>query len=67
MCGLVGYWDKGGADKSELDLSPLRLWDIPDTAADVEALKSYVGYQPTTPVEVGVKKFIQWYREYYSY
>ena len=67
MCTFIGYCDKGGTEKSELDLPPLRLGDIPDTAADVEALKSDVGYQPTTPVEVGVKKFIQWYREYYSH
>jgi UDP-glucuronate 4-epimerase len=52
-------------EKAELDLLPLQLGDIPDTEADVEALKTDVGYQPTTPVEVGVKKFVKWYREYY--
>ena len=52
--------------KAELDLLPLQLGDIPDTEADVEALKTDVGYQPTTPVEVGVKKFIKWYLNYYA-
>ena len=36
--------------KAELELLPLQLGDIPDTNADLEALKTDVGYQPTTPV-----------------
>ena len=41
--------------KANMELLPLQLGDIPDTEADVEALKNDVGYQPTTPVEVGIK------------
>ena len=52
--------------KAELDLLPLQLGDIPDTEADVEALKTDVGYQPTTPVEVGVKNFVVWYEDYFG-
>ena len=39
--------------------------DVPDTYADVEALVRDVGYQPATPIEVGVARFVAWYREYY--
>jgi UDP-glucuronate 4-epimerase len=52
--------------KADMELLPLQPGDIPDTNADVEALKNDVGYQPTTPVEVGIKNFVEWYCEYYS-
>lgn len=48
------------------ELLPLQAGDVPDTRADVSQLAAAVGYAPTTPVEVGVKKFVEWYREYYG-
>jgi UDP-glucuronate 4-epimerase len=38
---------------------------VPDTWADAEDLVRDVGYRPTTPVEVGVRRFVEWYLEYY--
>ena len=46
-------------------LLPMQPGDVPDTYADVEALVRDVGYQPATPIEVGVARFVAWYREYY--
>ena len=40
--------------------------DVPDTYADVEALAREVGYRPHTPLETGVKRFVEWYLEYYG-
>jgi UDP-glucuronate 4-epimerase len=51
--------------KAQKNLLPLQLGDVPDTLADVEALTRDVGYRPSTPVEEGVKRFVEWYREYY--
>jgi len=47
------------------NLLPLQPGDVPDTYADVDALVSDVGYQPDTPIEVGVARFVEWYRAYY--
>ena len=44
---------------------PYKNIDVPDTSADVQALADAVGYRPDTPVEVGVKRFVEWYRSYY--
>jgi UDP-glucuronate 4-epimerase len=52
--------------KAELNLLPLQPGDVPDTFADVADLIADVGYQPSTPVDVGVRNFVTWYREYYS-
>jgi len=52
--------------KAEKNLLPMQPGDVPDTWADVEALTEDVGYRPSTPVEVGVQRFVEWYREYYG-
>ncbi|MGZ8264162.1 MAG: NAD-dependent epimerase [Burkholderiales bacterium] len=52
--------------KAKLNLLPLQPGDVPDTCADVEDLMRDVGYRPTTPVEVGVRNFVAWYRSYYN-
>lgn len=51
---------------AEKNLLPLQAGDVPDTWADVEDLVQDVGYRPETPVEVGVARFVDWYRSYYG-
>jgi UDP-glucuronate 4-epimerase len=46
-------------------LLPMQPGDVPDTYADVKDLVDDVAYQPATPVEVGVERFVNWYRDYY--
>jgi UDP-glucuronate 4-epimerase len=52
--------------KAEKNLLPLQPGDVPDTYADTEDLVNDVGYQPDTPIEVGVKRFVDWYLDYYK-
>ena len=40
--------------------------DVPDTWADVDALARDVGYRPSTPLEEGVTRFVEWYLGYYG-
>lgn len=53
--------------KAEKIMLPLQLGDVPDTFASVDELISDVGYKPDTPVEVGIRNFVMWFREYYGY
>ena len=52
--------------KAERNLLPLQAGDVPDTFADVDDLVRDVGYRPATPIEVGVRRFVDWYLEYYK-
>ncbi len=52
--------------KAEMNLLPLQPGDVPDTWADASDLVRDVGYEPQTPVEEGVRRFVQWYRGYYG-
>ena len=51
--------------KAEKNLLPLQAGDVPDTWADAEDLVRDVGYRPATPVEEGVRRFVDWYLDYY--
>jgi UDP-glucuronate 4-epimerase len=52
--------------KAVKNLLPMQPGDVPETSADIDDLGADVGYRPTTPVEVGVRRFVDWYREYYK-
>src|SRR3990172_5152484 len=51
--------------KAERKLLPLPAGDVPATYADVDDLMKDVGFKPATPIEVGIKKFVEWYKAYY--
>ncbi|HEV2442266.1 MAG TPA: NAD-dependent epimerase [Steroidobacteraceae bacterium] len=53
--------------KAEKHFLPLQLGDVPETFADIEDLERDVGYRPATPIEVGVRKFVDWFCQYYGY
>ena len=45
---------------------PMQPGDVPATYADVDDLTRAVGFRPRTPIETGVEKFVQWYRDYHK-
>jgi UDP-glucuronate 4-epimerase len=51
--------------KAERNLLPLQPGDVPDTYADVSALQRDTGYSPSTSIETGVRRFVDWYRDFY--
>jgi UDP-glucuronate 4-epimerase len=48
------------------NLLPLQPGDMPRTFADVDALALDVGFRPATPIDVGVRRFVDWYKNYYK-
>ena len=52
--------------QAEKNLLPMQPGDVPDTWADTSDLVADVDYKPSTPVEVGVRKFVDWYLDYYQ-
>ena len=47
-------------------LLPMQPGDVPRTCADVDALVRDVGYAPATPIDVGIPRFVAWYRAYFG-
>ncbi|HKC15441.1 MAG TPA: NAD-dependent epimerase [Steroidobacteraceae bacterium] len=51
--------------KAERILKPLQPGDVTDTSADISELTEAIGFRPATPLEVGVRRFVDWFRDYY--
>ena len=50
------------AQMNMLDMQP---GDVPATFANIDALSQATGFTPSTPIEVGVQRFVDWYREFF--
>jgi UDP-glucuronate 4-epimerase len=48
-----------------MNMLPMQPGDVESTYADIDALGEAVGFRPRTPIEEGIAKFIEWYRDYY--
>lgn len=51
--------------KAEMRFEPMQPGDIVSTYADIEDTCRDLGFAPTTPISIGVPKFVAWYGEYY--
>ncbi len=52
--------------KAVTKLLPMQPGDVPETFADVDDLAADVGFQPSTPIEEGIARFVAWYRGYHQ-
>jgi UDP-glucuronate 4-epimerase len=46
------------------NMLPLQPGDVPESFADIDAIKTDYGFEPTTPIEKGIPAFVEWYRGY---
>ena len=52
--------------EAQKNMLPMQQGDVKDTYADVSNLIADVGYKPDTTIDVGVKRFVEWYRNFYK-
>ena len=52
--------------KADMEMLPLQPGDVPYTYADVDDLVQDIDYKPTMNIKLGVRNFVEWYREYYN-
>ena len=48
------------------DFQPLQPGDVVATVADTKALEDWVGFKPSTPIEIGIEGFANWYKDFYK-
>jgi UDP-glucuronate 4-epimerase len=66
LMDFISAIEKALGMKAEINFLPMQPGDVPVTCADVRSLINDVGFRPDTPVAEGVKRFVDWYREYYK-
>lgn len=52
--------------KAEMQFEPMQPGDVPATYADIEASRRDLGFEPSTPISVGIPRFVEWYRAHYG-
>ena len=57
--------EKHVGKKAKKKLMPIQPGDVPSTVADIRKLRR-LGWKPKTRIEEGIKKFVEWYKKYYS-
>lgn len=64
LARLIAILEKQIGKKATIEWLPMQAGDVPDTCADTDELSRLVGFCPHTPIEEGVKRFVEWFREY---
>ena len=63
---LIAEIEKALNKKAVLEMAPMQPGDVPATFADIAAATRDLGFEPTTPISVGIPKFVDWFRQYYG-
>jgi UDP-glucuronate 4-epimerase len=63
---FIGAIEDALGREAKKNFLPMQPGDVPGTWADVDDLIKDFGYAPGVPVREGVRKFVQWYLEYYG-
>jgi UDP-glucuronate 4-epimerase len=63
---VVGLLEQACGRKADIELLPMQAGDVERTYADITAIAEDLGYAPTTSIEVGVPRFVEWYRGYHG-
>jgi UDP-glucuronate 4-epimerase len=61
---LIEVLEEACGRKAELRMLPMQPGDVHRTFANIDALSRDTGYAPSTPIELGVPRFVEWYRGY---
>jgi len=51
--------------KARIEFAPMQPGDVRETFADITAIRRDIGFEPTIPIDIGLPRFVEWYREYH--
>jgi len=61
---MIGLIEEACGRKAAIDFQPMQPGDVSRTYADIDAIRGDLGYEPTTPIDVGIPAFVNWFRNY---
>lgn len=66
LMDMIGLIEESLSRKATFEMYDMQPGDVPKSFADIDAINRDLGYNPTTPISVGIPKFINWYRDYHG-
>ncbi len=62
---MIDLIEKACSRKAERNLVPIQAGDVPETFANIDAIQRDLGFMPTTSIQDGVPRFVDWYKAYH--
>jgi UDP-glucuronate 4-epimerase len=66
LLDFIGLLENSIGKTAQKELLPMQAGDVKATYSDTSALEAWVGFKPSTPLKVGVGKFVDWYHNFYK-
>jgi UDP-glucuronate 4-epimerase len=63
---MVGLLEESTGRKAEIEFAPMQPGDVKDTFADVSAIQRDHGFEPTTRIDEGIPRFVEWFKAYHQ-
>lgn len=63
---MVALLEEATGRKAEIDFQPMQAGDVKDTFADISAIQRDHGFEPSTSIDVGVPRFVEWFKQYHQ-
>ncbi|HLS84685.1 MAG TPA: NAD-dependent epimerase/dehydratase family protein, partial [Burkholderiales bacterium] len=67
LLDYIAAMEQAFGRKAKLEMKPMQPGDVKATYADTQALARHVGFAPSTPLDVGLARFAEWFRLYHGY
>ena len=64
LMDVVDLIEKNINKKAKIEFLPMQPGDVPESFADIDKAKEYLNFNPKVNVDLGIEKFINWYKEY---
>ncbi len=66
LMDMIGELEHALGRKAKTEMLPMQPGDVPATYADITRARTKIGFEPTTPISVGIPRFVQWYKSYHG-
>jgi len=66
LLDYIATLERALGKKAKLALKPMQPGDVKSTYADTAALRAAVGFSPSTPLETGLARFAEWFKQYHG-
>ena len=64
---LIHVLEEATGLSADIRLAPLQPGDVRETFADIETSRRDLGYEPSTSIDEGMPRFVDWFRDYHGY
>jgi UDP-glucuronate 4-epimerase len=61
---MIALLENACGRKATIEFLPMQPGDVPETYADITAIGRDLGFSPSTPLDAGIPKFVEWFRSY---